>query len=101
MPLVLITHLGRRSGRRYTNPLACVVDGDALIIAGTKGGLPEHPEWYLNIATNPVVSVEWDGERYQAEAQTIPDGPERDRLAGILSEVITALPRYQEKTASQ
>ncbi|MGX7680802.1 nitroreductase/quinone reductase family protein [Jatrophihabitans sp. DSM 45814] len=97
--IVLLTHTGRKSGRSYTNPLACVADGDDLIIAGTKGGTPTHPEWYLNLVANPIVTVEWDGQKYSAEAQTVPASPERDRLIGLLSVALPKLPRYEEKTA--
>jgi hypothetical protein len=31
----------------------------------------------------------------------VPAGSERDRLAGLLSQVITALPRYEQRTAGQ
>ena len=63
MPLVLITHVGRTSGRKHTNPLACAMDGDDLIIAATMGGLPENPQWYRNISAHPRVTVEWNGTR--------------------------------------
>jgi deazaflavin-dependent oxidoreductase (nitroreductase family) len=101
MPLVLITHVGRMSGRNHTNPLACAMDGDDLIIAATMGGLPENPQWYRNISAHPRVTVEWNGEKFPAQARTVPAGSERDRLAGVLSQVITALPRYEQRTASQ
>jgi deazaflavin-dependent oxidoreductase (nitroreductase family) len=101
MPLVLLTHLGRISGRTYTNPLACATDGDDLIIAATMGGLPENPQWFRNVSANPRVTVEWNGEEFPAEARTVPAGSERDRLAGLLSEVITALPRYEQKAGGR
>ena len=101
MPLVLITHVGRTSGRNHTNPLACAIDGDDLIIAATMGGLPENPQWYRNISAHPRVTVEWNGEKYSAQARTVPAGSERDRLAGLLSQVITALPRYEQRTAGR
>ena len=100
MPLVLITHVGRKSGRSYTNPLTCAVDEDGTVVIGaTKGGLPTHPDWYLNIEKDPMVTVEWAGEQYRAEAQTVPAGPERERLVALLTTSLPALPRYEEKTA--
>jgi deazaflavin-dependent oxidoreductase (nitroreductase family) len=99
--IVLITHTGRKSGRSYTNPLAGAADGDNVIIAGTKGGVPEHPQWYLNLTDNPQVTVEWKGQTYPAIAETVNEPTERQRLIEVLTPALPKLPRYEEKTAGK
>jgi deazaflavin-dependent oxidoreductase (nitroreductase family) len=99
MPIVLITHHGRRSGRSFTNPLVAAGDGDDVIIAATMGGMPEHPQWYLNLVNDPNIVVEWDGESYPAVAEEISDEPARARLVEILTKVFPKLPTYESRAA--
>jgi len=63
-PLLLLTTTGRKSGQQRTNPLAYSTDGDRLVVAATKGGAPTNPDWYLNLLTNPIVTVELGTERF-------------------------------------
>jgi F420H(2)-dependent quinone reductase len=41
--MILIHHVGARSGRERVNPLTYLPDGDDMIIAATKGGAPSNP----------------------------------------------------------
>jgi hypothetical protein len=45
-----------------------------LIIVGSSGGLPLHPQWYHHILANPRVTVEWLGETFPAKA-IVPKAP--------------------------
>ena len=100
MPLVLLTTRGRVSGTPHVTPVAVRRDGDRLVVAGSMGGLPKHPQWYLNIVADPVITVEYEGDTYRAGATTLPDGPERDRLFAMMNEVIPDLHVYREKAAA-
>ena len=97
VPLVLITTIGRASGRPHTTPLAVQLDGEDLVVAGSMGGSPHHPQWYLNLVADSSVIVEYEGHTYAARATTVPEGPERDRLLAVMNEVIPGLYRYQER----
>ena len=33
----------------YTKPLLALDDGDAWVVAASRGGLPRHPDWLLNL----------------------------------------------------
>ena len=57
-PMVLITMTGAKSGRELCSPLVHTTDGDDVIIIASKGGAPEHPNWYHNLIANPSVTVE-------------------------------------------
>jgi deazaflavin-dependent oxidoreductase (nitroreductase family) len=78
-PLVLLTHTGARSGRRYTSPVAYLADGDRLVVFGANGGRPTHPGWYHNLVANPAVTVEVGTQTLDMLA-TLLDGDERERL---------------------
>lgn len=56
--LVLVHSTGARSGAPRTNPLMGIPDGDGWLIAASKGGAPDHPDWYHNLLANPSASVE-------------------------------------------
>jgi deazaflavin-dependent oxidoreductase (nitroreductase family) len=96
-PLLLLTTTGARTGRRRTTPLVYLADGDRLLIFGSKGGSPSHPDWYHNLVANPGVTVEVGPETYEAQA-TVLRGEERDRL---YARQVAAMPHfgdYQRKT---
>lgn len=57
-PVCLITTVGRRSGQKRTVALIYLQDGDDVILVASKGGMPHHPQWYLNMEANPDVEVE-------------------------------------------
>jgi deazaflavin-dependent oxidoreductase (nitroreductase family) len=76
--LVLLTTTGRRSGQPRTVPLGSAADddGNRLLFASNMGS-PKHPDWYLNIAADPHVTIELTGVTYEAEAVVLAGG-ERD-----------------------
>jgi len=57
-PMGLITMTGAKSGRELCSPLVHTTDGDDVVIIASKGGAPEHPNWYHNLIANPSVTVE-------------------------------------------
>ncbi|MBA2793537.1 MAG: nitroreductase family deazaflavin-dependent oxidoreductase, partial [Thermoleophilaceae bacterium] len=48
-PMLLLDHVGAKSGTRRTSPLVYVRDGDDVMIVASKGGHPKHPAWYHNL----------------------------------------------------
>lgn len=81
MPLVLLTIRGRVSGELRTTPAAVQPDGDRLVVVGSMGGLPTHPQWYQNLDADPNITVEYRGDRYAAVARTVEPGEEAPRSA--------------------
>jgi deazaflavin-dependent oxidoreductase (nitroreductase family) len=96
-PLLLLTTTGARTGRRRTNPLVYLPDGERLLIFASKGGAPGHPDWYHNLVAHPRVTVEVGRETYEAEA-TVLHGAERDRLFAKQVEAMPNFGEYQRKT---
>lgn len=78
-PIVLVTMTGAKSGRELCSPLVYSTDGDDLVIIASKGGAPEHPNWYYNLVANPAVTVEADGGKWEATAK-LAEGEDRARL---------------------
>jgi deazaflavin-dependent oxidoreductase (nitroreductase family) len=95
--LVILEITGEKSGRHIFKPVCVREDGADLVVAGSAGGQPRHPQWYRNLVSNPALTVEYLGESYPATATTVTNSPDRDRLFQLLSEEITGLYGYQDR----
>jgi proline iminopeptidase len=92
--ILLLTTKGRRSGEPRTTPLIYEADGDRYVIVASKGGAPEDPGWYRNLAKEPDVELQvWD-EVFPARARTA-EGEERERLWKLAA---VQWPDYDEYT---
>jgi deazaflavin-dependent oxidoreductase (nitroreductase family) len=79
-PMVLIHHVGRKSGSEYVNPLVYLPDGDdSIYIFASKGGAPANPEWYRNLVAAGEATVEVGTSTYPVTVTEI-SGDERDRI---------------------
>jgi deazaflavin-dependent oxidoreductase (nitroreductase family) len=70
-PTVLLTTIGRKSGKERTNPVNCMKDGDDYYIVASLAGFDEFPQWYLNLEKNPRVWVQVTDKRIPATARTL------------------------------
>jgi deazaflavin-dependent oxidoreductase (nitroreductase family) len=77
--MLLLDHVGAKSGVKRTSPLLYVRDGEDLVIVASKGGYPKHPAWYHNLMANPDTTVQVKGERIPVHAR-VAKPEERDRL---------------------
>ncbi len=69
--MLLLTTTGRISGRPHTVPLLYLRDGEDLVVIASYGGRPQHPEWYRNLLSDPVATVQILGERRSVRAETM------------------------------
>jgi deazaflavin-dependent oxidoreductase (nitroreductase family) len=97
-PMILVTHTGRKSGRRITTPLVYTRDGDDVVVIASKGGADEHPVWFLNLQADPNVHVEIGNDSWDAVATILESGPERDRLYAAQAALMPNFKEYEEKT---
>lgn len=95
--LLLLHTLGAKSQQPRLNPVACVVDGERLVIIASKAGAPTNPDWYYNLVANPTVTVEVGTETFQARA-AVTEEPERTRLFAKMVEVMPGFADYERKT---
>jgi deazaflavin-dependent oxidoreductase (nitroreductase family) len=96
-PICIVTTTGRRSGRPRTVPLLYMRDGDDIIVVASKGGMPQHPDWYLNVAANPEVEIEI-GDHSEPYVARTADAEERASLWPRLVEVYSSYDDYQART---
>src|ERR1700754_4215749 len=67
--MLLLDHVGAKSGTLRTSPLLYVRDGESLVIVASKGGFPKHPAWFHNLKANPATFVQVGGDRLPVEAR--------------------------------
>src|SRR3569833_2615105 len=67
---LLLTTVGRKSGKSITQPLIFQPYGDAYLVVASKGGAPQPPAWYLNLQAQPEVEVQVKDDRFKARART-------------------------------
>jgi deazaflavin-dependent oxidoreductase (nitroreductase family) len=98
LPVLLLTTIGRRSGRPRTQPLAYAQAGDGYAVIASKGGAPQHPLWYLNLRANPLAEVTVGCETRRVRARDA-QGEERERLWRALADLYPGYDRYAQKTS--
>lgn len=71
-PLILVHHLGARSGMERVVPLAYLPRPDGrFVIVASNGGAPRHPAWYYNLKANPKITVEVGAETFRVVAEEL------------------------------
>ncbi len=98
--ILLLTTTGRVSHQERTTPLIFREDADRWMVVASKGGSPEHPDWYKNLEANPEATIQVRSERIPVRAETT-EGEERARLWGLMTEVWPPYDEYQQKTERQ
>ncbi|HAL49034.1 MAG: nitroreductase family deazaflavin-dependent oxidoreductase [SAR202 cluster bacterium] len=87
---LLLTTVGRRSGKPRTVIVGYVRDGDDLIVGDTNSAKPAIPPWALNLRAHPEAEVQLGRERFQASAEFL----EREDRAGQWDRLLAADPGY-------
>jgi deazaflavin-dependent oxidoreductase (nitroreductase family) len=99
--LILIHHIGARSGIERVSPLGCSPQGDGrFAIVASNGGSPAHPDWYYNLKANPRITVEVGTQTFTVLAEEL-DGT---ACAGLWPTLVAEYPsvgEYQARTTRQ
>jgi F420H(2)-dependent quinone reductase len=99
-PMLLLDHVGARSGRRRTSPLAYVRDGDSYVVIASKGGHPRNPGWFHNLRAHPDTTIQVGAQKRAVRAR-VATPEERERLWPRAVEVWGPYESYQRRTQRQ
>jgi len=70
--LILLHHIGARSGIERVTPVACSPRPDGrFAIWAANGGSPAHPNWYHNLKAHPEITVEVGAQTFTAAAEEL------------------------------
>jgi F420H(2)-dependent quinone reductase len=96
-PVLLVDHVGARSGKRRTSPLVYALDGENVILVASKGGYPKNPAWFHNLMANPDTRIQIGSSRRDVHAR-VADPAERERLWPKVVDVYAGYEDYQRRT---
>jgi deazaflavin-dependent oxidoreductase (nitroreductase family) len=98
MPAVVLTTTGRKTGEKRRSMLTSpIIEGDTVVLIASYGGGPKHPQWYLNVQTNPEVEITRDGETKTMVGRTA-NAAERAELWPRVVAAYKGYADYQTKT---
>ena len=84
--VLLLTTIGRKTGKRRTTPLGYFEHDGSYVIIASNGGSDRHPFWFLNLKNNPNVRVQIKDKEISATAQEAEPGLRKKlwtRLVGL------------------
>jgi deazaflavin-dependent oxidoreductase (nitroreductase family) len=100
LPTLLLTTLGRKSGEPRALPLIYGEAGGAYVVIASKGGLPNHPIWFLNLQAHPACELMVGPKHVRARAR-VAEGEERERLWRQMAELYPPYDEYQQRAGSR
>ena len=89
--VLLLTTLGRRSGRARTVVLQFFPEGDAMIVAAANDGGTAHPGWYFNLQGDPSARAEVMGRTFPVRAEELPP----EAAAEAWQRILRRAPEYE------
>ena len=98
MPVVMLTTVGRKSGKRRETMLTTPVhDDDRVVLVASYGGDDRHPTWFLNLRDKPEVELTMEGKTRKMRARVA----STEEKAVLWPEVVAAYKgygQYQKRT---
>ena len=99
--MILIHHIGARSGIERVSPLAFSALGDGrFAIVASNGGSPVHPDWYYNLKACPRIRVEMGTQTFWVLAEELDDHARADLWPKLIAEH-PAIGEFQARTRRQ
>ncbi len=99
--LILIHHLGARSGIERVTPLGCFPQEDGrFAIVASHGGSPTHPDWYHNLKANHRINVEVGTQAFTVLAEELDDTARAELWPKLVVEA-PQLVEYQARITRQ
>ncbi|WP_327141735.1 nitroreductase/quinone reductase family protein [Nocardia sp. NBC_01327] len=99
-PMVLVHHVGRKSGRKSVSPMMYMLDERdpaTIYVFASKAGAPTNPDWYYNLTAAGSAEVEVGTEQYPVTVAEV-TGPERDSIYAEQARRYPGFAEYAVKT---
>lgn len=77
LPIIVVTMLGRRTGKVRKIALMRVEHNGEYALVASMGGAPEHPVWYHNLVAGSEVTIQDGPEPFPVDIREL-EGEERD-----------------------
>ena len=99
LPVIIVTHIGNKTGAIRKTPLMRVKDGNSYVLVGSQGGAPTDPVWVHNLRANPDVEIRDETVVRSMRVREVEDEAERSRLWQLAIAAFPPYAEYQERTA--
>lgn len=98
-PMILVHHIGRRSGEERVNPLMYLPSDfdDSLYIFASAGGAPKSPDWYYNLIAEGETTVEVGTETFRVFVEEL-TGQEYDKVFAKQAALYPGFAEYAQRT---
>src|ERR1700691_438032 len=100
LPVVIITNRGASSGKVRKTPVMRVEHDGSYAAVASRGGAPEHPQWYYNLRDNPRVELQDGPNRWDMTAREITGDERAEGWAGAVA-ASPPYAEYQQRTTRQ
>lgn len=100
-PMVLVHHVGRKSGKQSVTPMMYLADDDdpaTVYVFASKAGAPTNPAWYYNLTAAGTATIERGTETYEVSVTEV-SGAERDRIYAEQARRYPGFAEYETKAA--
>jgi deazaflavin-dependent oxidoreductase (nitroreductase family) len=99
LPVIIVTHIGHKTGAIRKTPLMRVKDGNSYVLVGSQGGAPKNPAWVHNLRINPDVEIRDETVVEPMRVREVQDEAERSRLWKLAVAAYPPYAEYQDRTA--
>ena len=97
-PVLLLHHVGAKTGTQRVNPLMYHPVGDSFAIFASKAGAPSNPDWYYNLAAHPDTTIELGTGTVKVRARVL-GADERDPIWEKQKELSPGFAEYETNAA--
>jgi deazaflavin-dependent oxidoreductase (nitroreductase family) len=100
LPIIVLTTIGAKSGKLRKTALMRVEHDGVYAVVASRGGAPQHPQWYFNLVANPLVELQDGPDKRDYRAREV----HGDEKALWWERAVAAYPpyaEYQKKTDRQ
>jgi deazaflavin-dependent oxidoreductase (nitroreductase family) len=95
--VLLLTTVGRRSGRERATPLLYVEAEKAFVVVASNAGDDRDPAWWRNLLSRPEASVQVGRERHAVRARRATAAEEAELWPRLVA-AYGPYARYRERT---
>ena len=96
--MLLLHHVGAKTGTERVNPLVYQQVGSDYAIFASAGGQPRDPQWFRNLVAQPDVTIEVGTSTIRARAR-VAEGDERAAIWATQKERMPNFADYEKNAA--
>jgi deazaflavin-dependent oxidoreductase (nitroreductase family) len=98
LPVIIVSHIGNKTGAISKTPLMRVKDGSSYVLIGSQGGAPKNPAWVHNLRINPDVEIRDETVAQPMRVREVAEDAERSRLWNLAVAAFPPYADYQKRT---